>query len=93
MSVFSAAIIADAEDQDAQTLSGPALQRVPSLFSGEVQLQTGDGLPPPSEPALPGMEPDLPALREPERRGEPIPIGELIAASARVAGNSELNDI
>lgn len=31
------------------------------LYSGERQLPTGPGLPPPSSPSLPGMEPDLPA--------------------------------
>lgn len=82
VSVFSAAIVADAADQDAQTLDGPPLQRIPSLFSDERQLPNGPGLSPPSEPALPGMEPDLPALREPNRRSEPLAIGELLRGIA-----------
>jgi hypothetical protein len=93
VSVFSAAIVADAADQDTQTLDGPALQRVPSLFSGERQLPAGDGLPPPSEPALPGMEPDLPALQEPARHGEPRSIGDLIPRAIGVSGNSEPTEI
>lgn len=80
VSVFSAAIIADAADQDAVTMESVPLQRIPSLFSGELQLPAGDGLSPSSEPALPGMEPDLPALRERERGGEePITIGSVLA--------------
>ena len=39
------------------------LRRVPSLLRDEQQLPSGDGLPPPSEPTLPGMEPDLPATK------------------------------
>ncbi len=31
---------------------------------GEQQLPSGDGLPPPSEPFLDGMEPDLPATQQ-----------------------------
>lgn len=58
---FSAEVIADADDQSPETLEGPALHRLPSLFSGEVQLPSGPGLPPVSQPFLPDMEPDLPS--------------------------------
>ena len=94
-SLFSAVVVVSEEEQPDRVELGEQqpLRRVPRLYPDEGQLPTGAGLPPPSEPALPGMEPDLPALREPERRSEPTPIGELIAASARVAGNSEPNDI
>lgn len=78
VSVFSASIIADFADQDAEATDDAPLQRIPSLFPGERQLPGGDGLPPPSEPPLPGMEPDLPALREPDRRGQPMAIAELV---------------
>jgi len=81
LSIFSATIIADAADQDASTTDLTPLRRIPSLFSSELQLPTGDGLPPPSEPALPGMEPDLPALHEAERGGEPRAIGDLASHS------------
>lgn len=66
LSVFSAAVVADFEDQDEALLGHGDLRRIPSLFTGERQLPTGDGLPPPSQPSIPGMEPDLPsiALRE-----------------------------
>lgn len=61
---FSAAVIVDWEDQpDRDQLDNlPPLHRLPDLFPGEQQLPSGDGLPPPSEPALPGYEPDLPAI-------------------------------
>lgn len=61
LSVFSATIIADADDQDGATLDDSPLHRLPLLYPGERQLPSGPGLPPPSEPFLDGMEPDLPA--------------------------------
>ena len=65
-SLFSATVIvSDAEQPDRESLGNQAaLRRLPSLFPGEQQLPSGDGLPPPSEPALPGYEPDLPAKHE-----------------------------
>lgn len=77
LSTFSATIIADAEDQDDKTLSNTPLRRIPTLYPGEVQLPTGPGEDPPSQPHLDGMEPDLPAIQddaayrdELERRGQ-----------------------
>jgi hypothetical protein len=67
LSVFSAAVVADAEDQDPQTLEHKDLRRIPSLFPGERQLPTGPGEDPPAQPPLGGMEPDLPALTEEEQ--------------------------
>jgi DNA-binding transcriptional MocR family regulator len=64
LSVFSATVVADAEDQDPLTLESADLRRIPSLFPGERQLPTGPGAEPPSQPTLGGMEPDLPALIE-----------------------------
>lgn len=63
-SLFSAAVLVSDEEQPDKDQLGfqPALDRMPTLFPGERQLPTGDGLPPPSEPSLPGMEPDLPFL-------------------------------
>lgn len=64
-SLFSATIVlSDDEQPDRADLGkqGP-LRELPSLFHGERQLPTGDGLPPPSEPSLPGMDPDLPATK------------------------------
>jgi hypothetical protein len=73
LSAFSATIIADAADQDEATLSKTPLRRIPTLYQGEMQLPTGPGEDPPSQPHLDGMEPDLPALSaqdELERRGQ-----------------------
>ena len=61
LSSFSATVIADAADQEPIALGAEPLQRIPALFAGEQQLPHGAGLPPPSQPALGGMEPDLPA--------------------------------
>lgn len=62
-SLFSAAVVvSDAEQPDEADLGAQEpLRELPSLFPGERQLPSGDGLAPPSEPAIPGLEPDLPA--------------------------------
>lgn len=62
-SLFSAnVIINDQEQPDRDNLDQQQpLKRLPRMYPDERQLPSGDGLPPPSEPALPGMEPDLPA--------------------------------
>ena len=62
-SLFSAAVIADADDQEAATLAHSDLRRIPSLFPGERQLPTGPGEDPPIQPSIEGMEPDLPAIQ------------------------------
>lgn len=69
-SLFSANVLVSEEEQpDRDSLGNqPPLRMLPRLFSDERQLPTGDGLPPPSEPSLPGMEPDLPTLSEPADR-------------------------
>lgn len=60
-SLFSAqVIVSEAEQPDDIDAQAP-LRRTPTLYPGEQQLPTGEGLPPPSEPEFPGMEPDLPA--------------------------------
>lgn len=58
---FDARIIVSASEQDPATLEATEpLRQLPQL--GETQLPTGDGVDPPSQPSLDGMEPDLPAL-------------------------------
>jgi DNA-binding transcriptional MocR family regulator len=61
LSVFSATVVADFEDQDEALLGNGDLRRMPTLYPGERQLPTGPGEEPPSQPAFDGMEPDLPA--------------------------------
>lgn len=63
LSIFSATVIADAEEQPDQDQlhSLPSLHRLPTLFDGEAQLPSGAGLPPVSQPYFDGLEPDLPA--------------------------------
>jgi len=68
-SLFSATVIASSDEQpDITELDRNhdlrPLRRLPTLYPGEQQLPSGDGLPPPSEPSLPGMEPDLPAKEQ-----------------------------
>lgn len=67
LSVFSATIVADRDDQDEALLGHADLRRIPTLYPGERQLPTGPGEEPPSQPTIPGLEPDLPALSETEQ--------------------------
>ncbi|WP_249198290.1 replication/maintenance protein RepL [Gluconobacter kondonii] len=61
-SLFSAAVVvSSAEQPDKDALDNqPPLRQLPSIYAGERQLPTGPGLPPPSQPSLDGLEPDLP---------------------------------
>ncbi|MFL9934260.1 hypothetical protein P0D88_34935 [Paraburkholderia sp. RL18-103-BIB-C] len=68
LSLFSATIVASADDQDSETLDHSDLMKIPVLFPGERQLPTGPGEEPPAEPSLDGLEPDLPALRDDPQR-------------------------
>ncbi|RRH68326.1 helix-turn-helix domain-containing protein [Falsigemmobacter faecalis] len=68
---FHSTILASSGDQKAELLSDKAsLRRIPSVYADEQQLPSGEGLPPISQPALTGMELDLPArkLRTPKAR-------------------------
>jgi DNA-binding transcriptional MocR family regulator len=71
-SLFSAAVVVSSEEQpDNEDLGAqPPLRRLPTLYPGERQLPTGDGLPPPTQPSFPGLEPDLPARRHDPETGE-----------------------
>ena len=62
-SLFSAAVVLSEEEQPDRAELGrqEPLRKVPSLFRDERQLPNGPGLPPPSQPFLDGLEPDLPA--------------------------------
>lgn len=60
LAVFHARVVADAEDQPEGTLERKDLRHIPALYPGEVQMPAGAGEEPPSQPALPGMEADLP---------------------------------
>lgn len=68
LSRFSATVVADYADQDAALLGHGDLRRIPTLYPGERQLPTGPGMPPPSQPSIDGLEPDLPARQtEPQQ--------------------------
>jgi hypothetical protein len=62
-SLFSAAVLVSDDEQPDQAELGaqPPLERIPAMYPGERQLPTGDGLRPPTQPPLAGLEPDLPA--------------------------------
>ena len=57
---FTARVIADHDEQT--TIDDTPLRRIPTLMPGERQLPAGPGEDPPSQPSIPGMEPDLPAI-------------------------------
>jgi len=63
-SLFSATVIISSDDQQDQDHleNQEPLQRLPKI--GETQIPHGDGIPPPSQPFLLDMEPDLPAAGE-----------------------------
>jgi hypothetical protein len=68
-SLFSATVIASSaeqpdQDELARNEDLRPLRRLPTIYPGERQLPSGDGLPPPSQPSIPGLEPDLPARQE-----------------------------
>lgn len=62
-SLFLAAVLVVDNEQPDQAEIGvqPPLERIPTMHPGERQLPTGGGLPPPSQPSLDGLEPDLPS--------------------------------
>jgi len=67
-SMFSAnVVISDFEQPDMAELGHQKpLERLPEVFKGERQLPAGDGLDPPTQPPLVGLEPDLPTrVKEP----------------------------
>jgi Helix-turn-helix domain len=85
LAVFSARVIADKKDQDDACLSATELRRIPMLRSVEMQLPIGDGLAPPSQPSLDGLEPDLPQILQEDEsnyRGSGFSKADLIMAAA-----------
>lgn len=64
-SLFSALVVVSEEEQPDRDELGRQhpLVRLPTMFAGEQQLPTGEGLAPPSSPSIPGLEVDLPAIR------------------------------
>jgi hypothetical protein len=71
LSRFRATVVADRADQDQELLGNEQLRRFPALFPGEQQLPSGPGEDPPSQPSIPGLEPELPSLQaQLEKRGQ-----------------------
>lgn len=61
-SVFDATVYAtETEQEDGALDRQEPLIGIPALYPDEMQMPSGGGLPPVSQPALPGMDPDLPA--------------------------------
>lgn len=66
---FTARVLVRQEEQELPQIEAP-LRRIPTLYPGERQLPTGPGEDPPSQPSMPGMEPDLPARHVDPETGE-----------------------
>ena len=64
MAAFTARVLAVGSEQEPGHLEAPPLRKFPILASGEYQLPTGDSEEPPSQPSIPGMEPDLPHVNQ-----------------------------
>lgn len=60
MAAFTAKVLAAGQEQETGYLDAPPLHRLPMLAPGEQQLPTGEGEDPPSQPALEGLEQELP---------------------------------
>jgi DNA-binding Lrp family transcriptional regulator len=59
--IFDARIITSASEQEREVLDHQEpLNQLPNF--GEFQIPVGDGLPPPNQPNIEGLEPDLPAI-------------------------------
>lgn len=65
LAAFTARVIVDHDEQ--HSIDDAPLRRIPTLMPGEMQLPSGQGEDPPSQPAIPGLEPDLPSLTVQER--------------------------
>lgn len=61
-SKFSAEVIASSSEQTEPLERREPLRRLPEISRNEGQLPSGEGIEPPSQPSLEGMEPDLPAI-------------------------------
>jgi hypothetical protein len=59
---FAARVLVSSSEQTEDIDDRPPLRQIPVLLRGEKQLPDGPGENPPSQPAIPGMEPDLPAM-------------------------------
>jgi hypothetical protein len=76
LSVFSAYVVADREDQDALTLEHRELRRLPLIYPPEGALPAGEGEPG-AQPSLPTLEPVLEGRHVPEDMHDPE-TGEVI---------------
>ncbi len=57
--IFDATVIASRSEQDAVALNPPPARQVPILEQGEEPIPTGDGIDPPSQRLLDGVEPPV----------------------------------
>ena len=63
LAVFTATVVADAEDQDADTLDHKELRSLPIIYPPEIALPHGEGEPG-AQTLLPGFEPVIEGRRD-----------------------------
>jgi hypothetical protein len=68
LAAFTAKVLASGNEQEGDYLEAPPLHTLPMLSPGEQQLPTGDGEDPPSQPALEGLEHELPHVEVKRRK-------------------------
>jgi len=61
---FAARVLVSSSEQTESVDERPPLRQIPVLLRGERQLPSGPNGEPPSQPALDGLEPDLPSLND-----------------------------
>ena len=61
---FAARVLVSSSEQTESVDERPPLRQIPVLLRGERQLPSGPSGEPPSQPALDGLEPDLPSLND-----------------------------
>ncbi len=71
-SIFDAKLLISDDEQKElyESLDTEKLKQIPTVFKGENQLPTGEGLEPPSQPSFLGLEPDFPTRNVDPETGE-----------------------
>lgn len=62
---FKAQVIVSADDQSPEALKAD-LRRIPVLFNGDMQIQSGESAEPPTQLLLDHVQHDLPSISEPD---------------------------
>jgi len=93
LAVFDATIVASRDEQEPESLQDTSvLREIPTVRPGELQLPTGPGEEPPSQPSLYGLEPDLPAVGGATAQSTPAVSNPMPAGTALPQWSPELQE-